>query len=259
MLQIICIFLPPLLLMCFRQYLLKRKIEFHFSMRFIIEYLLTLLLFTFLCFLTLVIVFRHDGDVAASFKNYSKFVMHYLCMSIFFAIVIPIAEYGIKNKTLSVKVAKIESYGQFKNILVLGYATFLVLINFIRCFDNALWGDEAYTVARSRESLAAMVEHTAADVHPPLYYVFTRIAYLLVGDSGFIYHFVSFLPYFILVIVALTVIRKKLGVTTALTVITFSSITVSAVRYNVEIRMYSWACLFVLLSYLCVYFILNVI
>lgn len=157
----------------------------------------------------------------------------------------------------SIKTKNPHLFEKTKNILVISYTAVLVLMNFIRCFDNALWGDEAFSAARAREPLLTMIESTAADVHPPLYYIFTRISYLLVGDSGFAYHFVSFLPYFILIIVALTIIRKEMGLTTALTVVTFSSVTESAVRYNVEIRMYSWACLFVLLSYLCVYFILK--
>lgn len=97
MIEMICIFLPPLLLVVLRHYLQGTLDSLTISLKNILEYLLALLFFTFLSFLLLVLVFRHTGEVDKAFSQYSMFVMHYLCMAIFFAVAIPFAEYIIRT------------------------------------------------------------------------------------------------------------------------------------------------------------------
>lgn len=260
MVQIICLLLPPLLLMYFRKYLTGALKEFELSVKTAVEYLITLLLFTFLNFLVLVIVFHHTGEFDNAFSQHSEFTMHYLCMSVFFAFAIPLGEKLFRGR-VNIKVTPFTHTGlntdRFWDICLWVYSCVLILINFIRCFDNALWGDEAFTAGMAKETLSNMVARTAADVHPPLYYVFTQIAFRIAGDSGFAYHFVSFLAYLIIIILGLTVIKKVFGRNAALLLITFSSLTGYAVTYNIEIRMYSWAELFVFVSYLSSYYILK--
>ena len=64
---------------------------------------------------------------------------------------------------------------EFKRILVLyAYAFVLFLINFIRIFDNAFWGDEGFSILLAKMSVHEMIATTASDVHPPLYYLLVR-------------------------------------------------------------------------------------
>lgn len=129
------------------------------------------------------------------------------------------------------------------------YTAILFAMNLIRIFDNNFWGDEAFTAVITRQSLADVVEITASDVHPPLYYIFVVAACRLLGSHGWVYHLVSLIPYAIAMVFAMTCIRKRFGGAAAVTLVTFGSLSTNALCYNVEVRMYSWAALFVLLSF----------
>jgi uncharacterized membrane protein len=229
-------------------------------MKTIVEYLITLLLFTLLNLAVLVLVFHHTGALTDLFSQYSTFAMHYLCMSVFFAFAIPLIEKFFRSR-MNVKILSSIHLNiktdRLMNICLLVYSGVLIFANYIRCFDNALWGDEAFTARLAKETFADMISQTAADVHPPLYYIFTQIAFHIAGDSGYAYHLVSFLAYLIIIILGLTVVKKEWGKVTASLLITFSSLTEYAVNYNVEIRMYSWAALFVFASYLSCHYILK--
>lgn len=139
---------------------------------------------------------------------------------------------------------------------VSGYTFVLCLLNFIRCFDHDFWADEAWTIRLARMSIPEMIQETALDVHPPLYYLIVMF-FRLFGDNGFIYHFASFVPYLIILVVALTYVRKKYGTIAALTVITFSSLLTSSMTYSVEVRMYSWAECFLFIVFLSMHGILE--
>lgn len=142
-------------------------------------------------------------------------------------------------------------------LLVSLYALALFLLNFVRIFDNNFWGDEAYTIRLAQMRLPAMFAETAADVHPPLYYMLVRLTGGLLGYRGTVFHFTSLIPYGIILVLALTVLWKRYGVTTSLILITLISLLPNAIQYNVEVRMYSWGALFVLLSYLFLWQILS--
>lgn len=135
-------------------------------------------------------------------------------------------------------------------ILAILYTAALFLLNFIRIFDNNFWGDEAYTIRLTRMSIPDMLAETAADVHPPLYYMLVKLVSSILGYRGAVFHLTSLIPYGITLILAITVLWKRYGKVTSLVFITLASILPNAVQYNVEVRMYSWGALFVLLSYL---------
>ena len=145
-----------------------------------------------------------------------------------------------------------------KNTLLCGLAVLLAFPNFIRIFDNNFWGDEAFSIRLAKMSFADMIVATAEDVHPPLYYWILQIFYGIAGDNGIVYHFASVLPYLISMILALTVIRKWFSDSAAIIFMVLCSLEENAVNFNVEVRMYSWGALFLLLSFLALYRILRV-
>lgn len=143
------------------------------------------------------------------------------------------------------------------DLILYVYAALLVGMNFIRVFDNAFWGDEGYTIRLAKMTVENMVVTTAADVHPPLYYLLTQLLYHLFGNQGFAYHLSGLLPYIAIVMIGCTIIKKYFGIIPAAILITMSSLMRNAVIYNVEARMYSLAAMFILIAYIAYYRVLE--
>lgn len=137
------------------------------------------------------------------------------------------------------------------------YALVLFLLHFIRIFDQNFWADEAFTIVTIRESFSEMVQITANDVHPPLYYIIVKIFAEIFGYTGPVYHFATIVPYGLVLFLGVTFIRKWFGKETTFIFITFASLLTSSIQMNVEVRMYSWASFFVLVSFLALYKILT--
>lgn len=149
---------------------------------------------------------------------------------------------GEKNKKLD-----------YQYVMAAFYACILFAMNCIMVFNMNFWSDEGYSIMLSRMSLSDMLNATAGDVHPPLYYILLQIICRLTGFSWISYRFLSVIPYGILLIFALTVIWKKFGKEPAIIWITFASLLNTVVEYNVQVRMYSWGTLFVMMSFYCLY------
>ncbi|MBQ6100203.1 MAG: hypothetical protein IJL02_10145 [Methanobrevibacter sp.] len=123
--------------------------------------------------------------------------------------------------------------------------------------------DEWFTKGIIQLSFQQMVNITAIDVHPPLYYIILKIpmkilAMLHIGyDLVTLMKVMSILPLFILLGISATTLRKNFGWLSAgffaLTIITMSSF----FRVFLTARMYNWGILFLVLSFLCVYYILK--
>lgn len=124
--------------------------------------------------------------------------------------------------------------------------TFYVLIG----NNNVLWCDEIASVVIAKKPFWELIELTANDVHPPLYYLILRVSGLIFGFSGPIMHFVSIIPYAMIIICSLTMIWKRHGIIAASLMIFMSSLLYCSMHFNVEVRMYSWASFFILMSYL---------
>lgn len=137
------------------------------------------------------------------------------------------------------------------------FAVVLVILNLLRIFDNNFWGDEAFTIRLAKMSIPEMLQATAEDVHPPLYYGIVRLFCKAFGYGGVVYHLASFVPYVIVIIVALTVVWKTFGMEASVLLITLTSLLETAVSFHVEVRMYSWGSLFLLSSFLALYSIFT--
>ena len=137
------------------------------------------------------------------------------------------------------------------------YALVLLGFNFVRIFDNNFWLDEAFSINLARMSFVEMIQATAADVHPPLYYAFLMLMQRLFGDYGWLFHLTSLIPYVIVMVFILSVIWWDFGKGTAFLMMTFVSMMRSSVVYNVEVRMYSLAAMFVLFAFYSLYLIFK--
>ncbi len=129
------------------------------------------------------------------------------------------------------------------------YAAILIFINIIRVFDNNFWGDEVFSIKLANFSLFDMLKATAQDVHPPLYYLVLSAFTKILGNHGWVYHFVSVVPYLCVTFFIVSIIRKRFGYGAAYLFLSLVSLAKPSVIYNVEVRMYSLAFLMVLLAY----------
>lgn len=134
-------------------------------------------------------------------------------------------------------------------VITILYAAFLIIINFVRIIDNNFWGDEAYSIKLAKMSVGSMLNETAKDVHPPLYYLNLILANRVLGNHGWVYHLVSFIPFLIALLFGLIIIKRLYGREVSLFFITFLGIADAAIKYNVEARMYSLAAMYVLLAF----------
>lgn len=143
--------------------------------------------------------------------------------------------------------------------LFLGFSVIMLGKSLMLCFSNDIWYDELFTVGMIEHSYGDLIAFTARDVHPPLYYCivkfFVDLCKLITSqaDPVVIAKIVSVLPYFILLGYSVTFIRKRFGIFTG-GMFLFCTIAMPQLSsYTVEVRMYSWALLFVTAAFLHAY------
>lgn len=127
------------------------------------------------------------------------------------------------------------------------------------CFSNDIWYDELFTVGMIEHSYGELIAFTARDVHPPLYYCITKFFVELcklmnpAASTVIAAKVASVLPYFILLLYSVTFLRKRFS-TFAAGLFMFCAIAMPQLAgYTVEVRMYSWALLFVTAAFLHAY------
>lgn len=118
-------------------------------------------------------------------------------------------------------------------------------------FSQNILQDEAFSVVLVRKGISGMIAGTAADVHPPLYYLMMMAVKFLLGgrESLTAYRFLSLLgTWFHLLLVGATLVRKRWGAVSASIYILFFGLSYYTLEYSVIVRMYSWGTFFVTLT-----------
>lgn len=137
-------------------------------------------------------------------------------------------------------------------------AVFVAVLNFILIFDNVLWGDEAYAGNLIRNNVSGIFQVlTLEENHPPLYYLWLKLFAEIFGYSGPVYHFASYVPFAIGIIIAVTAVRKHIGKMPAAFFVIISGLSASCVQFNMEIRMYELAFIGVFGCFYCAYRIMD--
>lgn len=145
---------------------------------------------------------------------------------------------------------------EIAGFLLLGLSLIMLGKSVMLCFSSDIWYDELFTVGLAQHSYGELVRLTAADVHPPLYYcivkLFADLCKLIKPGAGTIIpaKIVSVLPYFILLLYAVTLIRKRFGMFTGGLFLFCVTAMPQLSAYTVEMRMYGWALLFVTTAFL---------
>lgn len=124
-------------------------------------------------------------------------------------------------------------------------------------FSRDIWGDESFSLMLVRHGYLEMIELTAADVHPPLYYIILKIcidgAHLLSSSIETVYlaKLVSVIPFLLILLFCVTKIHKRWGNYVAgISMICLVGMP-NLIAYGVKIRMYSWGLFFVTGAFVC--------
>lgn len=126
-------------------------------------------------------------------------------------------------------------------------------------FSQRIWTDEAFSLMMITHSYPEMVLLTAADVHPPLYYLILKfVVEVFQGifpqiPAVYPAKLVSVIPYLLMMVLSLTKVRKHFGTFASAMAILCLSVMPPLLSYGVEIRMYSWGLAFVTAAFLYFY------
>jgi len=94
--------------------------------------------------------------------------------------------------------------------------------------------------------IGGILAATAADVHPPLYYLIVKAAFTVFGESMKVMLWTSVVPVILGMILAAIFIRKRWGFLPAMLFNLAYGFAPFVLHYNLNLRMYSWMDLFVL-------------
>ena len=112
--------------------------------------------------------------------------------------------------------------------------------------SKSLYYDEGYSIDLARKTVGGLVRGTAADVHPPLYYLLLKLFSLIGGESIVKYRLITACgAYFNLFWLGATRIRKRWNPRVATFYILWFGAAYSTIIRSVSIRMYSWGAFFV--------------
>ena len=137
-------------------------------------------------------------------------------------------------------------------------AVILIAVMFVRALSDSFWTDECYTIHAINLSYGEILNYLIeADAHPPIYYYFTKALCDVFGYTPFVYHMSAFIPYVLIVVVDLTLVRKTFGNEICLTVLVCASFLTSSFSNIMEVRMYELALFFMVLFSVFAYRVLT--
>lgn len=121
---------------------------------------------------------------------------------------------------------------------------------------DSLWLDEAYSIKFSQEAPAGIIEATAKDVHPPLYYFALHYWMLAFGNSETAVRLLSALFGILALFVIYKLASRMFDRTTGLLAAGLLALSRFHIEFSQEARMYSLLCLLTLLS---IYYFLKLL
>lgn len=126
-------------------------------------------------------------------------------------------------------------------------------------FHASIWFDESYTVGLINYNLLDLCKIAIYDVHPHLYYILLKLFSYIFGNSIISLRLFSVLGAVVLASLGFTHIRKDFGEKTGFWFTFFAIFFSSSFKYALQIRMYTWAPVFVTLAAIYAYRMINYI
>lgn len=130
-------------------------------------------------------------------------------------------------------------------ICIWGLAAFFTGLYISLLFNHNIWTDEAFTLQLLRGNIKDIIMGTAADVHPPLYYLYAKIFEVLFGEALIAQKIAAIIPMAATLVFAAAVIRKHFGDMAAFLSILFLTCIPCSMEFALQVRMYSLALFFV--------------
>ncbi len=118
---------------------------------------------------------------------------------------------------------------------------------------DSLWYDETVSALLASKPLAAMVAHTARDIHPPLYYALLHFWTLAAGSSDFVLAFFSLWFGVALVALAAHLGLRAYGPQVGLLAALLAALSPLGVWYSQEVRMYTLGSFWLMLALIVVW------
>lgn len=114
-------------------------------------------------------------------------------------------------------------------------------------FNDNIWTDEAYTIdlLKNCRSIQDVWEFTGGDVHPPLYYMILLPFSNLFGIQLQLLKILSIIPMILTLLLGAFTIRRRFGNRVAALFIMMLTAMPVMMEYVVQVRMYTWALLFI--------------
>ena len=131
---------------------------------------------------------------------------------------------------------------QRKRIFCLIAPALVGLLYLILCFINirqSIWFDESYSSYITRFDYPTMLRFTAADVHPPLYYIVLKTWAHFFGHTDFAMRALSAVLGAAAIVFAFLWLKYKYGASVAILGSLMMAISPVFVRYGQEMRMYT--------------------
>lgn len=139
--------------------------------------------------------------------------------------------------------------GNRKETLLLGLLALLLTVpSLFLCANNHFWMDEFFSIRHAASGWAELMRWIPGDVHPPLYYMMLKAVVDLFGDAPAVLKGFSVCAYFLLLWAGGCFALRTSGRPAALLLMGFLWCQPNLFYYSVEVRMYTWAMLFVTLS-----------
>ena len=153
-----------------------------------------------------------------------------------------------KKNNNKLEIRKVKNKEKTINILHIMIIVISTILMGIGIFNKNIWFDEAYSYGLTNQSIIELIKIAIYDVHPLLYYIILKIFVTIFGKSMIAYRAFSIIPLVIMMIFSLFKIRKEFGYKVACIFSFTLGFLPIIVRYSTEIRMYTWAMLFIMLT-----------
>jgi len=139
------------------------------------------------------------------------------------------------------------------DILILGLVVFFAVLYISLIFNRNLFTDEVFTFNLLKNNIAGIIQGTAADVHPPLYYLYAKIFEVFWPQNIQAQKIAAIIPMVATLAYVSYKVRRLFGEVAALFSLAFISCLPCTMEFAVQIRMYSLALLFVTIALISAY------
>lgn len=137
-------------------------------------------------------------------------------------------------------------FDKLKVILIYALAIIVCILTLPPIFTNGIMLDEAYSIYLAKGNIIDIVNETALDVHPPLYYLILKLFAVITSYSMIGFKLTSVIPTALnLIWLGAVIVRKRWGCRVAAPYILWFGLSYSTFVFSTQIRMYSWGCFFV--------------